>query len=153
MHLNKTFAALVSCATLLAILWPVKENWQEQPKDNFPLSYFPMFSYKRDSVMSLNYLVGYDTLGTRCVIPYRFAGSGGFNQVRRQINKKVRNDKGDKLVAKVAKRLQGCDEAAFSQLCRVELVEGTYNFNQYFIEGNKTPLSERCIAKHKIEKP
>jgi hypothetical protein len=153
MHLNKTLAVMVSCATLLAIMWPVQENWRDKPKDNFPLSYFPMFSYKRDSVMSLNYLVGYDTFGNRCVVPYWYAGSGGFNQVRRQINKKVRQEKGDQLIGKVAKRLQNCDEVPYSNLCRVELVEGSYHFEQYFSQGNKTPLRERCIATRNIERP
>jgi hypothetical protein len=152
MRLNKIAATTVSLLCLAAILYSIRENWQEKPRDNFPLSYFPMFSHKRDSVMNFNYLVGYDSMGHRWAVPYRFVGSGGFNQVRRQINKKVRQDKGDKLCEKVAKRLKNCTELPYSELTRVDLVTGAYHLDDYFLRSKKLPVHEKIIASEKIER-
>jgi hypothetical protein len=153
MHTSKTFATVVSIATLFAIMFPVRENWREKPKDNFPLSYFPMFSHKRDSITTVNYLVGYDSFGNRWCIPYQFAGSGGFNQVRRQINKKVRNEKGEKLCEKVALKVSQCKELPYSQLVQIDLLTGAYNLDAYFMKGIKSPVHEKIISTKTIEKP
>ena len=70
-----------------AVFSPVAENWRDHPSDGFPLSYYPMFSRQRGEVYRQTHLVGVDAENNRILIPYRFAGAGGFNQVRRQINR------------------------------------------------------------------
>ncbi|GAB4497027.1 MAG: hypothetical protein OHK0019_29830 [Saprospiraceae bacterium] len=150
---SKSAAVVASLILLSAILWPIRENWQKEPKDAFPLSYFPMFSLKRDTTCRVNYFVGFDNRGNRVVIPYRFVGSGGFNQVRRQINKKVRQGKGDALAQKVSKRLSKTSMAPYTELKRVALCTGTYDLDCYFLKGQKTPLEEIVVAEKTIEKP
>jgi hypothetical protein len=153
MILSKPLAFLFSAVTLMAILWPVRENWHKKPKDNFPLSYFPMFSHQRDSINTVNYFVGYDSLGQRYYIPYDMIGSGGFNQVRRQINRKVKTEKGEKLVQKVAKKLSQSPNTPYCHLVRVALVQGDFHLDNYFLQGEKTPLSEKIISTQTIERP
>lgn len=153
MILNKSLATLFSVATLLAILWPVSENWQKKPKDNFPLSYFPMFSQKRDSVCTVNYFVGYDSSGQRHYIPYSLIGSGGFNQVRRQVNKKVRSEKGEELTQKLAKKIARNEVTPYCHITKVAMVRGRFNLNDYFLNGIRTPLNEKIIFAKTIERP
>ena len=43
------------------------------------------------------YFVGYDSLQNRYKIPYKLIGTGGFNQVRRQLQKSARQGKGEQL--------------------------------------------------------
>ncbi len=150
MYLSKTMSVVVSMLVLGAIAWPMAENWKPKPKDNFPLSYFPMFSAKRDSVHSLSYAVGYDANNQRCYIPYSYLGSGGFNQVRRQVNKKARQGKCDKLAEKAANRLEKCKNAPFCNLQRVEIVTGYYDLDQYFNGGSKLPLRETILTTQAI---
>lgn len=150
---SKSAAAVASLIILSAILWPIRENWQKKPKDAFPLSYFPMFSQKRGTTYSVNYFVGFDDRGNRVAVPYRYAGSGGFNQVRRQINKKVRQDKGDALTQKVSKRLSKTDRPPYSELERVVLCTGTYDLDCYFLKGQKTPLTETVVVEKIIDRP
>src|SRR5437899_5464915 len=92
---GKRTAVLVSFAMIAAVLWPVRQNWRTNPKDNFPLSYYPMFSAKRRPVEIFYYLVGHDQAGKRYYIPHFFAGDGGHNAVRRQIAKMVRENRAD----------------------------------------------------------
>jgi hypothetical protein len=153
MHLSKFSASVFSLLLLAAIAWPVGENWKSKPKDEFPLSYFPMFSFKRDSIFQVNYFIGYDVRNQRCYIPYEYIGSGGLNQVRRQLNKKVREEKGDRIAEKVAKRLANCKTAPYNELVRVDLVTGRYHLDNYFLTGDKNPLAETVIASKTIVKP
>jgi hypothetical protein len=84
-----------SLVTVLVILAPIVQNRQPEPMDNFPLSYYPMFSAERSGPEQLTYLVGIDDRGNRLPIPYTLAGTGGMNQVRRQINKYVSRNQSD----------------------------------------------------------
>src|SRR5262245_18946920 len=84
---GKYRAALLSMALIGAVLWPLHENWQSKPKDSFPLSYYPMFSNRRDVVETFYYVLGIDAEGKRYQIPYKMIGEGGSNQVRRQLRK------------------------------------------------------------------
>jgi hypothetical protein len=152
MILSKPFALFFSVAVLLAILLPVKENWNEKPRDSFPLSYFPMFSSKRDSICTVNYFVGYDTLGNRYYIPHGMVGSGGFNQVRRQVNKKVRTEKAEKITQRVAKKVAKCQETPYCHLVRIALVRGDFDLNDYFQKGIKMPQQEKVIFTKTIER-
>ncbi len=150
MKFSKSIAGLFSIVLLAVIAWPIRENWRAKPKDDFPLSYYPMFSHKREPNHSLPYFVGYDVANNRYPISYQYCGNGGFNQVRRQINKKVRRGEHDKLTQKVAKRLGRCKEAPYNQLVRVELVTGTYHLESYFTTGNKAPLTEETLSSQRI---
>jgi len=152
MHLSKPFALFFSVAVLFAILLPVRENWKEKPKDSFPLSYFPMFSSKRDSICTVNYFVGYDTLGNRYYIPHALVGAGGFNQVRRQVNKKVRSENVEKITQKVAKKVAKCQEVPYCHLVRIALVRGDFDLNNYFQKGIKMPQHEKVIFTKTIER-
>lgn len=149
---SKTAAILFSLIISGSVLYPLKENFTNLPKDNFPLSYYPMFSAKRKPTQTLNYLIGYDSQYNRYTIPYRFVSSGGFNQVRRQINKKVRNDDFDKIVVKLASRLRRSKEPPFNKLVSVQLIRGTYHLDTYYLSGNKAPASEKILCIQKIER-
>lgn len=150
---SKSFAIIFSLFLLFAILLPIKENWRTKPKDGFPLSYYPMFSLKRGETNTLNYFVGYDANNNRYHLPYKYVGSGGFNQVRRQINKQCRKGKEARLTKKVARRLAKCKDAPFNTLQRIELVRGTYHLENYFLTDNQMPVEEKFLSAKTIEKP
>ena len=149
---TKLAAVAFSVVMILAIVWPVRQNWKEHPKDDFPLSYYPMFSHKRKSTHSLPYFVGYDVSGQRYYIPYKYLGTGGFNQVRRQINKRARQGNVEKLTKKVAGRLARSKEAPFNNLVRVEMVRGSFHLGDYFLSNDKLPIKETIYSYQNIEK-
>ncbi|NJL74529.1 MAG: hypothetical protein HC892_05290 [Saprospiraceae bacterium] len=151
--IHSKFGALVFSMILIIILAsPIKENWKAKPKDNFPLSYYPMFSKKRDTSYTLNYLVGFDANNKRHCIPYYMVSSGGMNQVRRQINKKCKEGESDKLAKKVARRIANSEKAPFDKLEKVVVMEGTYHLEDYFLADRKAPLKEKIISTQIVDR-
>ena len=148
---GKACAALFSLAMIGATLSPIVENWRQEPKDDFPLSYYPMFSQKRSEQYLVNYIVGFDARGNRYVIPHQFAGSGGFNQTRRQLNRVVREKRADELCRAIAARVAREEKPPYTEIVSVQIVTGTYRFADYF-GGTKTPLTERVRAAAPVER-
>jgi hypothetical protein len=148
---GKKLAVLASVAMIVAVLWPVQENWRKNPHDSFPLSYYPMFSAKRRPIETFSYLVGHDAKGKRYLIRHSFAGHGGLNAVRRQINKKVREDRADDVARMVAKRLANLESGKWSKIVKVDVVTGRYAVDDYF-HGRKEPVSEKIKASRTVER-
>jgi hypothetical protein len=147
--LRKGLAGLFGFLLMGATVAPVQQNWRPRPKDNFPFSYYPMFSEKRGAVYVVNYMVGLDAHGNRSLISFKFAGSGGFNQTRRQINRLVRERKADKLCQAVASGVGREVALPYSEIVTVRIVTGRFRFADYF-GGNKAPLKERVDASCQV---
>ncbi len=153
MQYSKTGAAIFSISILFLLMLPVKENLKEKQKDNFPLSHYPMFSKKRDKTYEVNYFIGYDKNNNRYKIPYQYISSGGFNQVRRQVNRECKKKSTEKFTKKVAKRIAKLEETPFRDLHKIELVEGEYDLDTYFLTSNKAPIREKVLSATNIERP
>ncbi|MGF1471221.1 MAG: hypothetical protein ACFB50_05680 [Rubrobacteraceae bacterium] len=141
----KWYAGGLSILTVGATLWPLVRNWREDPEDDFPLSHYPMFSAKRPEKVRVTHLVGLDGRGKRYLIPYKYAGGGGMNQVRRQINRTVREGRADALCQTVAARISLEKESSFAGVVTVQVVTGRYRLADYF-SGAREPLSENVRA-------
>ncbi len=148
---GKRVAFLCSLAMIGAVLWPVQQNWRAQPRDNFPLSYYPMFSAKREAIETFHYLVGRDADGKRYLIPHTFFGSGGLNAVRRQINKLIREGRAEEIVRRVSKRLAARERGDWAKIISVAVVTGRYSVDDYF-HGKKEPVSEKIRASGPVER-
>lgn len=143
MH-TKFTAAFISLSTAIVLFWPVTENLKKKPVDRFPLSYYPMFSHARGTGNTLNYIVGYSKTGMRSYIPYKYIASGGFNQVRRQLNKIVKTKRGSEFLDAVATRMKKKYSAFYNRFTTIEIVRGTFDFDSYYLQNNKK-LKEEII--------
>src|SRR5436190_13657790 len=119
---GKRWAAVFSLAMIGAVLWPIHQNWRKQPHDSFPLSYYPMFSAKREPVEYFFYLVARDEQGARHYVPYQLIGPGGHNSNRRQIRRIVNEGRAADLARAVARRLGRQDELPWSKIVSVSVV-------------------------------
>jgi hypothetical protein len=144
-------AALFSLLVVLVVLSPIVQNWLPRAADNFPLSYYPMFSYERPVEERLNYLVGLDASGTRIGIPYTRAGSGGMNQVRRQINTRVSRNQSAQLCESVSQRIARSRSAYYTRIQTVQVVTGDYNLDEFFT-ASKLPRSEQVRASCTVKR-
>ena len=142
---EKGFASLFSLLLSGLTLAPIAQNWRPEPRDSFPFSYYPMFSQKRGDEYQVNYIVGLDGQGNRHLISHKFAGEGGFNQTRRQINRQVREKKAAELCRSVAAKVARAVRPPYTEIVTVQIVTGSYRFADYFA-GNKIPVSERVRA-------
>ena len=148
--LGKGLAATFSILMIGAVLSPVVQNWRQNPKDGFPLSYYPMFTNKRGESVAISYVVGLDTQGNRSLIRYNYAGTGGLNQVRRQIKRMVRKGRAEELCAPIAARVAK-SKKRYVEVVTIQIVTGEYRFADYFT-GNKVPLSETIRASCAVER-
>lgn len=141
-HLFSGKRAAAGCTglALLALLSPAIENWAATPRDSFPLSYYPMFSLRRDASFSGDTIVAYDGAGARTLVPYRFAGTGGFNQVRRQIRAKVKDGRAGDVCRKVARRIARSGLGAAHPV-EVRVIRATVREAEFFA-GNRSPAKE-----------
>jgi hypothetical protein len=94
-------------------------------------------------------MVGLDGQGKRHTIPHLFAGEGGFNQTRRQINRIIRKEKADSLCRAVATEVAEEAQPPYSEIAQVRIVTGAFRFSDYF-GGNKAPMGERVRASCSI---
>lgn len=148
---RKWLAGGASILVVGAVLWPVTQHWREVQRDGFPLSHYPMFTAKRSATVKVTHLVGIDAAGGRHRLPYIYAGSGGLNQVRRQINRAVREGRSEALCESVAARIARQQEGPLGQVVRVQLVIGKYSLADYFA-GETRPVSENVLASSEIER-
>jgi len=132
MNFSKLGATVASILLIVAILYPIRENWGKKPEDSFPMSYYPMFTNKRGKA-------------------YKMAGTGGFNQVRRQIKKVAKRKKGrKKLLKKVAKRISRTKEAPYSEIVEVQLVQGVISFERIFEQKEIRADTEKILASQTV---
>ncbi len=110
-----------------------------------------MFSFKRSKRARVNYLVGVDSRGERHLLPYICAGSGGLNQVRKHINRAVREGRAADLCQRVASSPRLGSLGPFGDVVEVHIVSGEYRLAQYF-RGKKEPVSERIHATGRVRR-
>ncbi|MCL4797263.1 MAG: hypothetical protein KJZ84_22040 [Bryobacteraceae bacterium] len=142
---SRRLPGLLIVCTLAVLLSPAGENWKRKPVDSFPLSHYPMFSAKRAETYSAQTIYGIDSSGKKTVLPYRFAGTGGFNSVRRQLRVHVREKRADGLCSDVAARVSRSRRREHAGIREIRIATQTHNVGAFFA-GERTPLSEKVHA-------
>jgi hypothetical protein len=148
---GKLLALCFSLALIGAVLSPLPQNWRKNPKDNFPLSYYPMFSTKRDPIETFHYVVGVDEAGHRHFIRHTVIGDGGGNQVRRQLRKIIRAGRAPELAQEVAARVADKTGRRYRDLVSISVCTGKYSVNDWF-HGMKQPVSERVSGFAEVKR-
>lgn len=137
---DRRLASLISVGLVAAVLAPVRQNWRRRPRDSFPLSYYPMFTAKRRSRMRVTHFVGLDRDGQRVHLPHDVAGSGGLNQLRKQIRRIVQRGDAEELCRAAAERVAR-RRRRYPEVVAVQVVTGTYRLTAYFA-GQREPDKE-----------
>jgi hypothetical protein len=147
LHWSKLLAAAFSIAVIGAMLSAVPQNWQAQPRDSFPLSYFPMFSAERADLHTEHYVAGWDAQGNRYVIPSSSIAPGGSIVRIRQatVMAMVRRGQSAQLCENVSRRIVARNEPSLSSVVRLEVVTGTFSLAEY-LRGQKAPKTEMVRA-------
>ncbi|MGJ7440659.1 hypothetical protein [Aquipuribacter sp. MA13-6] len=135
---------------LLVVLAPVRHNWGRSPRDSFPLSHYPMFSARRRATARVVHPVGIRSDGTRSRLSYHYCGTGGFNQVRRQLRRAVKDGRAAQVVTDVALSVAAAARAEDTDVVAVEVVTGTYRYRSWF-SGDHEP--EKVVAHARADVP
>ena len=147
---SRWIAGGLSILMICAVLSPVVDNWRERPQDNFPLSYYPMFTATRLDTQRETYLVGFDSQGNRYPIHHSYVGTAGMLQIRRQISQMAARGQAAQLCESVATAIARRRSRALSSVSTVGVMTGTYRYSEYF-RGNKTPESEQARATCRVD--
>lgn len=147
---GKLLPSLFSVLLLAIVASPVIQNWRAEQTDDFPLSYYRMFSEDRADRQRVNYLVGLDVSGNRYLLRYSYVGPGGMNQVRRQMNKQVDMGEATRLCETAAARVARAG-SRLRDIRRIEVITGTFQMSEYF-SGQTAPNQENVRARCTVQR-
>jgi hypothetical protein len=147
MTVGRVYAVILSVGMALAICSPLHPRLRGVEGDNFPLSWYPMFSRPREEIETLTYVIGLEQDRTRHIIHYSLYSPGGMNSARHHIRDVARSRKAGRATCKhIAKGVAARQKGPLSRVRTVMIVRGKYRLAEYFGNGNKQPISE--VATH-----
>lgn len=130
--MRRRVASVVSLVAIFVVLLPA---WVE--RDSYPLSTYPMFSYRRDRVAVVDTAVGYDTSGRRVrLTPTIIAGGSEVIHAAVTVSTAIAQGDTDALCQEMAARAGSRRPA----LVRIEVVSETHDVIAYF-EDRGEPVS------------
>lgn len=144
---QRRIAAGFSLLLLLVVLSPVRHNWSPEPRDDFPLSYYPMFSFQRGRTVRVSHLEGVDARGNAVIVPYRFLSDGGFNYMRKFIRRGISVGAAGALCERAASNLAKSADPAYAEVVMVRVVTGEYLLQSFYegrVEADATTVHARC---------
>jgi hypothetical protein len=112
--------------------------------DGFPLSFYPMFSDHLDQHWKLSYAVGVYADGRRGNLPYHVLGTGGVNQVRKQLFRAVRRGRAAEHARLLAGRVAA--HPAGAGVIKVEIVRGKFDLDHCVLSRRTHPQEETVLA-------
>ncbi|WP_261623337.1 hypothetical protein [Nesterenkonia marinintestina] len=122
----------------------------KKEKDSFPFSTYPMFTAYRHGCQSIPHVVGFTSDGSRVHLDYRHFGSGGLNQVRRQISRAMRRGQATRVAQRYADALRRRARSREKDVIEVAVVRSRFIFDEYFGHGadgaTNLPFRERVHA-------
>lgn len=148
---GRVIATFVSLLVVAVVYWPIHQNWSDSPVDDFPLSYYPMFTSQRSGTTTIYHAVGRTQDGDTVDLPGKLAGAGGMNTVRRQMRKMCQDGRAAELASKVAKRLAGSRLVNQHKIIAVEVVKSRYALESCIAES-VDPVSQEVLATHPVQK-
>lgn len=125
---TRLLAALLSAALLSAVALPLRRlgRREEEVRDSFPFSHYPMFSATRKSHYWVTHLLGIEAGGGARPLHYSYLGSGGLNAVRRQVRRRVKEGDSQLLADHAAALIASRDRIVDRTVVRVHVVRGRY---------------------------
>ena len=121
----------------------------ENPKDDYPLSTYPMFSSKKDRQTTVDQLVVKVKEGEEVILGPRYVGTDEVLQARATISRAVRG--GAQTSSELCKQVAGRVAGKVAGATEVELRTVTFDAIAYFAEDARRP--ERTIPRARCAVP
>jgi hypothetical protein len=122
--------------------------------DDFPLSWFPMFSKPRPEYETPIYVVALDADGARHKVSQRYWTSGGFNQGATQLIKTSKKGKDAlrEMCERIAKKVGSSKVSDYRASTGISIFKGVYSRESWFRDGNHEPIREARLVSCEIER-
>ncbi|HZZ49313.1 MAG TPA: hypothetical protein VFE65_20705 [Pseudonocardia sp.] len=154
---ERVVAGVVSGGVVGAALWPLRQYLRprEERVDSFPLSYYPMFSVRREQHGTVSYPVGVRADGSRTLLPHGALGAGGVNQVRKQLSRAVQRGRATEHAQLIARKV--AERPDLTDIVTVEIVRGRFDFDACLlnrkVEGEETLLASAAVTRSTDAEP
>lgn len=143
------WAAAVTATVVGTALVPLRQYRRpiDERVDGFPMSYYPMFSARRGQFGHVIYAVGVTEDGSRRNLAYHLLGTGGVNQIRKQLSRAVKRGEQQAHAARLAASVaEHPDEADVRTL---EIVRGQFDLDDCLTNGH-VQGSETVLASAEV---
>ena len=148
MNQKKFIIASICIICLLIVASPITENWKDDPKDDFPLSYYPMFTHIWGGSTFVTYFIGVDKNKNYYSIPHIYVIPGSsFNTVRKQIIKIVRNGQAKQLCNFAARELRKVTVEPYSKTIALGVITSRINIEEFMNKRFKFPKEYKIHAQ------
>lgn len=134
---------------VLTLLSPARAHFISGVEDDFPLSYYPMFTNRRGETTQVEHLTGRLADGTEVMLPGRCFGPGGMNTVRKQLRRSAREGRSDAVLRNVRERLPGCVQME-GELDQVAFVSSVYPLEEA-TRPQPAPIQRKTLAVLPLE--
>jgi hypothetical protein len=143
---SRLYGSIVSLVVCLTVFSPVRQNFAEPPKDDFPLSWFPMFARPRPEYEKVDHVVGFDAEGKRYKVGHTWWTAGGFNQGSTQLRgiRKRGSAALEPFCARVAEKIAS-RSSDLDAVTEIKIMYGTYSRERWFRYGERKPLREKVV--------
>ena len=135
MNPHRAVGAVVSILVIALTAAPVLKNPVKD--DDFPLSTYPMFAYKRGTKHSFEYAIGWTATNERRTIKPRHVANNEVMQARTTFSTAVSKRTLPQLCERIAGRV-GKDRR-LGDVVRIEIVRGTHDAVGYLVRGERGP--------------
>ncbi len=148
----RVLPAAFSIALIGATLWPLARKPIE---DDFPLSTYPMFAWRRPTALTMSYAVGITQTGTRRYLRPVIAGSYEVLQARAIIERGVKGTPRERgaLCTRIAERVTAFPE--FADVVTIAIVTGTHDSVEFLLRDHPGTVVERtrCSVTRSVPRP
>lgn len=146
---GRAWALSFSVVLLGAVLSPLA---RDPPRDDFPLSNYPMFSRRKDTGdVAVGHVVAIDGEGRGRPVPPRLVGSEEVMQAHETIRHAIRRGRADVLCEAVAERVAEAGPS-WADAVRIEVRTDRFDALAYF-DGDRKPRSGRVHARCRVGRP
>lgn len=128
----------------------VKHN--KVQRDSFPISTYPMFSADRKGRVTIPHVIGITSDWQRIPLHYRHYGTGGLNQVRKQLARGIRRGDAARIAQRYADSLVISPRRNETNVVRVLVVRSRFRFDEYFstTAASHQPFRETIHAQCEV---
>ena len=144
-RLGATMWTVLVCG---AVLSPIVQGFRDKPRDDFPLSWFPMFAKARPELETPVYAVALG--GTaQAYVASRYWTSGGFNQGASQLIRAAAGgaEQLRPLCERIADAVAKRPPRGVTAPTELQIRRGTYSLQTFFGDGDTTPIREVLLVK------
>lgn len=153
--LTRVLAGALAAALLGAVSLPIRRyaRPEDEVRDSFPFSHYPMFSATRKSHYWVTHLLGVKQDGTVAPLHYSYLGTGGLNAVRRQVRRRVADGDGQVIADRVAARIASRDRVQDRDVVRVHVVRGRYLVAPFMEGADRDTFTSKLDVRGSADVP